>query len=817
MNTVTLLASLVKTIFVRRNFFQAISNKLIYKLRCQQLWLRKGAALSLTASLLLQIFAPAISYANYQRTPLQEFEVNLFAPPSAATNLSPSPLLWFNKITDNLGFYSAAEEMIKDENEADEETEKARKTVEDLAKKEVREQKVKAIKTQLGTKRNLKAGEVTQLSALPIDENGNAVDFVEPRWESSDSSILKIDENGHAQAVKAGDAKLIVRAGKIREEFAFKISESESESIKSKETKREKWNSLNRAGNLKSPGALLNQPPDRPILSEPELPVLTSSTGNLGNPLGQTEASVTFPAAALRTRERSGIGNYGFSLPVAYLPGRGIDAGMSASYNSQLWNKSCVQYNSSGTCLQNKYTFNVDGNWLAPGFQMSPGYLDAYGNASSPPAFFVLTGADGTRHQLDLISSSYGFYFYESSDGAFVKASFQYCGGCTNKLQNLGVGFSDGTGILYGAPNSQNRRFPIKNRDRNGNFIDIAYLADDQVGKLAYIKDTLGRYISFHYEDTSEQKLVAVSVPGYNDSITPRQTIRFYYEDKPLQWTNRFDGTITAPNSIRTLKYVYFPGTNAGYRYDYSNYFGIIYKITQLRNMQVTSDSPAQTGSVIEGSYQEAAWTRYNYGGTDIQPPPPTLTDVPKYNKRIDDWAGRTAPNAAETTFSAAEQLDANGVGTRTSEITAPDSTRTVTVSQVKPNQWDDGLIKETFVTTPGRSLPWTKSIYKWDDGPITRGRRNPRIEKLEVANDVGQTRATTFQYDSYNNQTVVKEHDFAASGSLGTELRRTETAYITNAAWTNNNLLHLPQSVKTIVGATVVSRTDYEYDGLEL
>jgi RHS repeat-associated protein len=105
------------------------------------------------------------------------------------------------------------------------------------------------------------------------------------------------------------------------------------------------------------------------------------------------------------------------------------------------------------------------------------------------------------------------------------------------------------------------------------------------------------------------------------------------------------------------------------------------------------------------------------------------------------------------------------------------------------------------------------KTVYFWEPGQLSIGRQNPKLGKIEFTNDAGQTKATKFEYDQHNNQTVSEEYDFAAPGSLGTLLRRTETAYEIRSGWINNNLKNLPTSVKTIVGGVTVSKTLIEYD----
>lgn len=548
------------------------------------------------------------------------------------------------------------------------------------------------------------------------------------------------------------------------------------------------------------------QSADRPILDDSELPVLVSNENNLGSPLGQTEsAGMVTPAAATKTRERAGIGNFGFGLPAASLPGRGISASVGISYNSQLWTKS-----------SNKYTYNVDGNWLAPGFHIGYGYLDVYRSANNNPSTIVMTEAGGTRRQLDNVSTQGGGlrdYLFKSNDGSFTKAEFLHCSsGCTDQttLYDLRATYSDGSIVYFTNSNPQDRYFPKKIVDVQGNYITIEYLANDEVGKISKITDTLGREIIFHY-DTNGDKLLAVSVPGIGTS--PRvQTIRFYYESLTLQTQNRFDGTIDAPTgSISVLKYIYMPGTKSGYRYDYSTYYGMIYKMTQLRGMDVSTMDTSQMGSVTENTYTEAALTRYNYPGTDVEPPAPTLTDLPKYNKRTDDWIGRPGATAPQTLYNITEDTD-----TRKTQITAPNNTVSATVFHKKPGQWDDGLIKETYVTSAGRTIPWSKTIYTWQEGQTTNGRRDPRVEKLESINEAGQSQARTFEYDNYNNQTKIREHGYAASGQVGTELRRTEIGYQTDGSWLARNLINLPTLVKTVVNNTTVSRTDYEYDNYQ-
>jgi RHS repeat-associated protein len=549
-------------------------------------------------------------------------------------------------------------------------------------------------------------------------------------------------------------------------------------------------------------------------LPETEQTYLFTPENNPGNPPGQIEMGTRTGAAAARTRERAGIANFSFDLPVADLPGRNLDASVGITYNSRVWTKSIVSGGGS------RFTYDVEGGWFAPGFNFSLGYLDINYPPNLAPVPYALTDPDGTRHQLAPVTQG-GVTYYETTDGTFIR------------VDGYTATFPDGTKIRYfteGAAGSPARHFPTSITDRHGNMIQMVY--KDVHGRLDYIRDTLSRYIRFHYDTTPEQKLVAVTVPGYNsapnsqtsDPSLDRQTIRFYYETLNLQYQNRFDGQITVPNngSLKVLRYVYFPATKTGYRYDYSTQYGMIYRITSLRGMQVSSNALNATGTV-DNEGQWAAWTKYNYPGTDTEPPAPTLTDMPKYNKRFDEWQGRAGGGAApQTLFNFAE--DATN-SRRTVTVISPDGgVVNETVSNLKPGQWDDGLIIETIVKSGGGQV-MSKNALTWEEGPASAGgRRNPRVKKVEATNEANQTKATVYEYVDlnnnpcqYNNVCQVKEYDFAPAGQLGTLLRNTVTTYETGTNYINNRLLHLVKSVKVITGVQTVSRTEYKYDTLTL
>ncbi len=305
-----------------------------------------------------------------------------------------------------------------------------------------------------------------------------------------------------------------------------------------------------------------------------------------------------------------------------------------------------------------------------------------------------------------------------------------------------------------------------------------------------------------------------MTTPGIDDG-DPRQTIRFYYDTITFDTqTQRFSGDVSGhivPSTATVLTHVYFPGNQSGYRYDYSPGWGMIYQISSLRNMTVNSTSLTSTGAVTSDG-ETAASTTYNYPLALGTP----LTGVPAYTTRTDDWLGRTTAQAPVTVFNVVKNTANNRTETA---IVAPDGTITESWAKIAPNEWDDGLITDTFIRTSNGVgyTTWAHSKTFWGNQATAPGRKNIRATKVETTNDASQTRAISFEYDSYNNQTEITEHDFDTPGELGVELRRTEITYENGSGWINNRLFGLPKSVKKFVGATVVSRTDYEYDGESL
>lgn len=649
-------------------------------------------------------------------------------------------------------------------------------------------------------------------AAIPLDAGGEAVQGLIATWESSDAGIVSVTSDGQATGIRTGTARLTARAGSRQESLRVTVlarTTSSSAATQQRDARNETQAGVSASrrptqrgsqAQARATGTALraHRANTTSAAFKPPLVIIDDSDANpanqIGTPPGKTEPGAATPPAAIEGTETPGSSNYIFDVPIASLPGRGVDAGLSLIYNSRLWHKQ------SDGILE----YDRDNNWLAPGFRLGFGFIE-FTDTLWPNHNYVsfIADPDGARHAIGRVSfSPSDLNNYVSNDESFI----YYHGGPTGgTVTRLG-----GTRVEYGAyrdvgpsglPGQVVRSYPTKITDRNGNYILISYVGG--VGpRISSMQDTLGRYIYFRYEGND---LVTITVPGYGTGAE-HQAIRFYYENIVINPSGSFNVSSTASStSKRLLRYVYYPGTQSGYRYDYSTPYGMIYRINQLRGMTVSTNDPNTVGSVVSDG-QVAAWTEYDYPTA-----PSHLTDAPKYTHRTDDWAGRTPANSPAPVYIFAVD-DTLG----TSTITAPDGTTTITTTIVDPNNSFRGYVQEVLVKQGTTEL--SKTTNTWERGYVTdTGWTPPRLQKVAVKNEANQTQTTLFSYvGRYNNISAVSERDFnLPDGSVGPELRRTETTYEERPEWTSQRLIRLPTSVKVFAGGsnTPASYVTYAYD----
>jgi RHS repeat-associated protein len=676
------------------------------------------------------------------------------------------------------------------------------------------EARVRRLDLNMARQLTMRSGQQNIFAAVPVDENGDALHGLSVKWQSSNKNVVTVSLDGRVTAGKTGKAQISARAGSKEELIQVNVIAADNQSFpdipdigrasflqdqdslqdldknrKSKAIDLAQTELSYRRAHASAPSAPAVQG-DPPNLPAGDVGTLYEKRNAVGSPPNRYfPTAQTPPAANRRGREMPGSDNYNFSVPITDLPGRGLDVSLAMFYNSSLWHK-------TGT-FGNKLTFDVGKSWPNPGFRLGYGYIGTQNGGS-----LLLVDPDGTRHQL-LNDSPYPYPpSYITNDGTFTRV----------------VGFpgfptathTDGTKVDYAAwsyNGTNTTYYPTRITDRHGNYITINYQTDsygNQIGpRITSIIDTLGRYIQFRYD--SNNNLVTITAPGYANGAD-RQEVRFYYETIE-DFTNKakFASNVTVvnrPSTIQVIKHVFFPGTQGGYRYDYSPY-GMIRQIVQLRGMTVSTDLPNQIGQVTyEG--QVAATTTYDYPNST---PPAGLSAAPTYSHRTDDWAGRTSA-VPVTTFEVGELT----------KITSPDETYSETISD------ESGDTTEIKLTTTFGTYVYARTKLEWETDLYGYNRRIKRVQTSTDSYLTGaKTKSVGYTYTDFNNIAEVIEYDFnTAPDTPGPILRRTQLKYVTDPtfadrqAYISRGLVHLPTSIKVFTGTSnqPIARQDYAYDG---
>lgn len=565
-----------------------------------------------------------------------------------------------------------------------------------------------------------------------------------------------------------------------------------------------------------------------------------------GAQVGRSAQPVEAPPAAFTGTERPDTASFRMSIPLVDLPGRGLGINLGLHYDSSLyqltWNgqNSLVDFTGIypqapslgfqlgfGTLVKHNDVLACDniqlGQCNPPGAEFCPFWNGGIG-VERPITFIDQSGArhrvnkgitvDGSdlRYRDESGTPTITFpdgtkVFFGNSKvvtfGFFVAGQFPICGGfaaCETRCRLDDRVF-----------------FPTKIVDRNGNFIQITYLSGGGP-RINTITDTLGRVITFRYDNTGATgRVQSIVVPGFANG-TEREIARFYYT--PMVRQHDFADQVDTTQNITVLTRVVLPGIKAGWFFKYSSY-GQIYYIEKLGGVEV---DPV-TGAITNPGTQ-LALTEYNYNGTPLNPTVNLLFQLPKFTFRRDNWTGNPGAEVAHT-FNV-NYIDATNKSVTT--ITGPDGT----VSEIEKRwyhaikhhnidwtqTWDEGLILSAKITRPVPQKTFSIVSNTW-----VRTDGGPRLTSQSTTNDANQVKRVDYTYFDPTSTTVngvttyngvfsnikdIKEFGFANE-----QLKKTEYTYETGTNWTTRWLLKLQKSVKTFEGtsATVASQMDYAYD----
>jgi hypothetical protein len=92
-----------------------------------------------------------------------------------------------------------------------------------------REAKVSELELNVAAELELKSRQRLQLSAIPVDVEGNAIQGLAATWESSAKDVVFVRKNGEALAGKPGEATLFARAGTKQATIHIRVVEGTKE------------------------------------------------------------------------------------------------------------------------------------------------------------------------------------------------------------------------------------------------------------------------------------------------------------------------------------------------------------------------------------------------------------------------------------------------------------------------------------------------------------------------------------------------------------------------------------------------------------
>jgi hypothetical protein len=551
----------------------------------------------------------------------------------------------------------------------------------------------------------------------------------------------------------------------------------------------------------------------------------SSNWSSFDDPGNQTGNPTGSPAD-----DGAGNGNFQLSAPVVSLPGRGIDLALNLNYNSRLWNKSLTQASST------ELTYDIDRGSPAPGWSLGFGKMMDMGTDGGS----MLVDADGTRHgYTGSISSGgsnqYSYFKGFTADGKFIDYnSSRDAGG----IYAAYAQFPNGTAITYAAK-GEGAVYPTLITDAQGNQINITYRGNAGP-KINTITDTIGRVITFQYD--SSNRLISVQAPRSQEedpvygSAKRRTLLRLHYKPHTLNYSFA-SGVIpiVRQQTFDVIDSIYYPATNTGYWFNdtdsYSSY-GMLTKVVEQRGM-------TWSGGIIGGGVMTKQ-ALYNYPLTVLNESGRTngigLSDAPTYTTLTESWDGMDVAEPSITTYlfnnNTTYTYTDGGItytpNARLVQVTQPNGTISKQYSSRAPNFWTDGLVfaDETIVSVNSVPTIISSSLVNWEQGDY----HSPRPDWAKITDENGKKVKTDYEYTGGNFNQVTRSCDYDDSN---VKLRCANTTYEnsqnykgtwisqtngSNVEWYYSGGRHIFNLVLSTTienpDGTIVSKTDYEYDG---
>jgi YD repeat-containing protein len=399
-----------------------------------------------------------------------------------------------------------------------------------------------------------------------------------------------------------------------------------------------------------------------------------------------------------------------WSVPLLSLAGRsGLDLGLVLSYSSMVWTR-------SGPSIH----FDEDNGFPSPGFRLGfPVIQRKVFDAQTARNAFLLITPGGQRVELRQVGTS---NTYEAGDSSYLQL--------TDNSPNLLLRTTDGTQLSFLEIQNEFRCWQIK--DRNGNYLTIA---NNSLGRITNITDTLGRVINFNYD--SNANLVSIT-QAWNGQPS-HQWVSFGWGTRTMQ--SSFSGAAVVGTTNGTVLPVITQvalNDTSYFTFDYTNSL----QVAAIRNYFAATERNATT---------------FTYE---------TLTsDVPRLlNSGVSaqNWTGLNGVSSQVTTqYSVA----ADGACV----LTAPGGT---IYKEYYATGWQKGLPTQSEVWSGGVRQKWTTIAWTQDNTSVGY-EVNPRVTETNIYDASGNRRRTTVEYGPYAQYGLPYGiHEYAADGI--TQIRQT-------------------------------------------
>lgn len=498
--------------------------------------------------------------------------------------------------------------------------------------------------------------------------------------------------------------------------------------------------------------------------------------------------------------------NFSWGRSLLSLPGRsGLDLGLGINYNSLIWTK-----------VGSTMLFDADIDNVSPGFRLGfPTIEPAYYDDDTGRYNYLLVTPSGSRLQFRATGVS---NIYETVDSSYAQLVTTGTSSPNDPVENITIKVTttDGTQMSYAWKEGAFRCTQV--RDRNGNFISIAYNIN---GQLATVTDTLGRTVTIHYDNNGYPSAITQTWRADNGSGSTFTLTwaTFSYATKTIATDFHPSLTVWGPPNgmdLRVLdKVTYSDSSSTKFYY---NGYAQVYKI-ENHAPDSTTGSPHVLNQVRSNLDSIAT------DGTDE-------SDCPRFGQTWNKVENFNSGN--ETTFinslSTGQSYTSPAGGgamtaTKVEVLMSGHPHNAVSKTWYAESGWKEGLTLASEDWADGASgserKRWTLTSYEQDD-MSTGYPINPRVAETKVGDGVN-TKRTLIAYDYlpmtnvaiFGLPATVYEYD----SDQTTVIRQTNISYNLYGPYEGRHIVGLPDTVLSYGynqhtnSLEMVSKTTYAYD----